>query len=675
MYKFFYFILFPFFLLISEAVSSSELKVNYALSFNGKDQQVDLFMKPLLNNWTVSAWVKKEADWQAGEVIIGSGWITVEEWEDYPLHFCQGKLCAVKTGVTAPKVLSKGWHHIASSWDGDTTRLFVDGVQVAQKNSGRPINPAFIGSADGEKYFKGMIDEVQIWNVAITANDLKAWMNKAITSNHPYYKNLIAYYQFDDRARDATDYKGCNKGDIKTYFKTKAKSSGPKYVANNNTQFKTNKANMKVLSALSLQSPLGAHVGSKNVELLKIKINVEGSSTPLVLSDLLLKFNPIIRLKDFTQLKLLSLGPDAEYTKNKRLVAQVKVNSHLLSFKGKMKEQVQLKTGVNYFAITVDLADTAKAGNIIDVEVVNMSLSNSNIIPTTDYKAAQKKIIALEKTNDEVKLLNWNIWHGGKEKGKDLGPYQVAEIIRASDADVITMVETYGSGQRIAEQLGFHFYQPYDNSNLSILSRFPIIDTYKSNKHDFYSTGVKVKTANDREVLIWGIWIRYWGPDYTLQQYSQKYTALDWIQGDREKPMADLAEILAKDIAEFHTDKSMPLIFAGDFNSGSHLDFTQRAAKSGLHNGWVVDFPTSKLMFEQGFKDSFRELHPDEVSQHGGTWAAIYNWSSDFRIDYIYYKGDGIQATESKVIDQHIHADIIWPSDHSALLTSFKISN
>ena len=114
---------------------------NHALEFNGVDSQIDVSFRPLQKEWTVSAWIKKEGDWAEDEVIIGGGWVTVQEWEDYPLHIHKGKLCAYRTQLFAPEILSESWHHIASSWDGRKTRLYIDGKEVAMIKGGRPYAP------------------------------------------------------------------------------------------------------------------------------------------------------------------------------------------------------------------------------------------------------------------------------------------------------------------------------------------------------------------------------------------------------------------------------------------------------------------------------------------------------------------------------------------------------
>ena len=71
--------------------------------------------------------------------------------------------------------------------------------------------------------------------------------------------------------------------------------------------------------------------------------------------------------------------------------------------------------------------------------------------------------------------MTWNIWHGGREDGEKIGPQRVMEVIRQSKADIVAMQETYGSGEWISEQLGFHFH-PRDSTNVSIHSRYPVLE-------------------------------------------------------------------------------------------------------------------------------------------------------------------------------------------------------
>lgn len=272
-----------------------------------------------------------------------------------------------------------------------------------------------------------------------------------------------------------------------------------------------------------------------------------------------------------------------------------------------------------------------------------------------------------------LKVLTWNIWHGGIETGVDVGRQRVVDILKASTADVILMIETYGAAKTIADALGFHYYTLDEKDNLAIFSRYPIVEFYPSKHHGFYSLGAKVKLPTGKEIIVWDVWLRYCTPDYTLAVNDPEYTAEEMIEGDLNYAVKDIQAILAKDISHYVPNSTTPIILAGDFNSCSHLDWTKETAEAGLHYGKIVDFPTSKLMFDNGFKDSYREVNPNPVTHIGKTWSPIFNYCEDFRIDFIYYRGNGIKALDSRVIDQHPDKRQFFPSDHAGVLTIFEV--
>ncbi len=76
-------------------------------------------------------------------------------------------------------------------------------------------------------------------------------------------------------------------------------------------------------------------------------------------------------------------------------------------------------------------------------------------------------------------------------------------------------------------------------------------------------------------------------------------------------------------------------------------------------------------MQEKGFTDTFRAVHKDEVVRPEGTFAGIYGQLDFGRIDYIYSKGN-IRILSSKILQTQPEIDDIWPSDHSAVLTTFE---
>jgi hypothetical protein len=91
------------------------------------------------------------------------------------------------------------WAHFAMTWDGTNLHAYVNGVEKvtvaipAMLHTGTSA-PLTIGGYP-PAYFNGYIDEFRIWNVAHTAAEITATMNKTLVGNEP---GLVAYYKFDE---------------------------------------------------------------------------------------------------------------------------------------------------------------------------------------------------------------------------------------------------------------------------------------------------------------------------------------------------------------------------------------------------------------------------------------------------------------------------------------------
>jgi len=94
------------------------------------------------------------------------------------------------------------WHHVAGTWDGATSILYVDGVPIASK----PLTvmhtntvDLMLGAAtDGTcRPYVGLMDEVSIWSVARTAAQIAADARGPIAKSDP---NLEAYFDFNGAA-------------------------------------------------------------------------------------------------------------------------------------------------------------------------------------------------------------------------------------------------------------------------------------------------------------------------------------------------------------------------------------------------------------------------------------------------------------------------------------------
>lgn len=105
--------------------------------------------------------------------------------------------------------LNPGWHHFALTYDGQTTRVFVDATERAFNDAGAyyPIqytyaNSLIIGAEVGStttptggEYFNGRIDEVRVWSVSSYASLLNSYMSKTLVGNE---YGLKGYWKLDD---------------------------------------------------------------------------------------------------------------------------------------------------------------------------------------------------------------------------------------------------------------------------------------------------------------------------------------------------------------------------------------------------------------------------------------------------------------------------------------------
>ena len=70
------------------------------------------------------------------------------------------------------------WHHVVGVYNGKKISLYVDGVKIGATAARGPLknssSPLFIGMGGTSKFYKGAIDDVRIYNVALTASEITA---------------------------------------------------------------------------------------------------------------------------------------------------------------------------------------------------------------------------------------------------------------------------------------------------------------------------------------------------------------------------------------------------------------------------------------------------------------------------------------------------------------------
>lgn len=228
-----------------------------------------------------------------------------------------------------------------------------------------------------------------------------------------------------------------------------------------------------------------------------------------------------------------------------------------------------------------------------------------------------------------------------------------------------------------------------------IISRFPIIQEYESSDK-LMNTGCRIQLSNGDPLLavnVWNVhlhWTTY-GPYTARDSDSMISEMLFNCERKNHDPSSSRVHNFENLLNHEPFKKCLasvdqtPLILLGDFNCPSHLDWIETCKI--YHHGWIFDWPVTKMAYEIGLKDSYREVHKDASSMRGITWSPIVKFSDagkiepEDRIDFIYYGGRNIKPTDSitypsvaeEIACYPNHSDNDWPSDHCAVLTDFEI--
>ncbi len=161
-----------------------------AFQFDGDGDYVDIGSSPALNitnQITVSAWIRVDifdSNYQAIVTKGDSAWRLQRDEGNSNLEFaCSGVDVpgAEWSGIFGSTDVNEGqWHHAAGVYDGNMMYLYVDGELDASSKACGTIRindePVYIGENAERpgRYWNGLIDDVQIYNYALTADEITA---------------------------------------------------------------------------------------------------------------------------------------------------------------------------------------------------------------------------------------------------------------------------------------------------------------------------------------------------------------------------------------------------------------------------------------------------------------------------------------------------------------------
>lgn len=183
------------------------------LNFDGNNDRVGLGTFTHTNNqFTVEFWANIASTSSVWSHIVENGAPQYNFNSAYRIEVgdIEGDFyCAVGNGSSfhSSGIQNVGWkynewNHYATTFDGDTVTVYINGIEKI-KYGAPEINITYgdgsliFGSRLGtERYFDGMLDEVRIWDVARSGQEIVANMSKELTGVE---SGLAGYWNFNER--------------------------------------------------------------------------------------------------------------------------------------------------------------------------------------------------------------------------------------------------------------------------------------------------------------------------------------------------------------------------------------------------------------------------------------------------------------------------------------------
>ncbi|HKL78901.1 MAG TPA: LamG-like jellyroll fold domain-containing protein, partial [Mobilitalea sp.] len=103
------------------------------------------------------------------------------------------------------------WFLLTATYDGDEVRMYEDGILTKKRSvTGTPVNTVgdlYIGMTDGEFFYNGLMDDLRIYDHAISAQGVVNLFEAGMAESPELLTqkdNLVAHYKFDGDTKDAS---------------------------------------------------------------------------------------------------------------------------------------------------------------------------------------------------------------------------------------------------------------------------------------------------------------------------------------------------------------------------------------------------------------------------------------------------------------------------------------
>ena len=178
--------------------------VERSVYFNGTVDFIDIENKLNLNasEFTISAWINRESGSNNTSILSKRDFLYTEGY-DFKINALGRFEATWKNGIflqslsSSVEIPEDEWHQVAIIYKSGVATLYIDGIEDTSTTLSSPTSTnqyAYIGAAAKNTptaYFKGNIDEVRIWDTALTQTQLQYIMNQEIEENGSFVDGKV----------------------------------------------------------------------------------------------------------------------------------------------------------------------------------------------------------------------------------------------------------------------------------------------------------------------------------------------------------------------------------------------------------------------------------------------------------------------------------------------------
>ncbi len=212
--------------------TTSTCAIGYCLNFNGSNTYIQItdtsYIKPALIS--VSAW------FNTTDKTISQRVVSKTESGSFQISLNENSACGNSTlcflvyisgtgykAATIPisSISNSTWYHVVGTYDGSVVRLYLNGTLISSTSQsgsiGYSTTPLCVGSEStsgsciGGTYFSGKIDDVRIYNRALSATEIKNLYESKSFSVFFHVENVC---RSNDASSTITDTEPCQDGSI-----------------------------------------------------------------------------------------------------------------------------------------------------------------------------------------------------------------------------------------------------------------------------------------------------------------------------------------------------------------------------------------------------------------------------------------------------------------------------